>query len=210
MGDDGLLVFDEVSREVLLIGEDGNQWRSFPLAYPAAESSVALSRIGQLGLAEGGGVWALRSDKAELAAFTRDGILKRSIDLASRLPYPAAAYTKFQWDGDQLFLLEYSQGAILYGDKEAQRFKRLSLAGSSGLSAPEVQDFAIDSAGNLLLLTADSRAVLVTRGNSGQRESIELDLPGSLAGKRLGCRPGGSGFVVWARDGGIVWLCTVN
>lgn len=203
-----LYVFDEASREVLVIGSDGNQNASFPLAYPVNGQALALSRVGHL-LPGADGLWALLPDRSELARFDRRGTLKESLALGKELPYPAASYSRAQrLDDGTLLLLDHNQGAVLYRAPGATGYRRLGLEKPSGVEGlPALQDFAADSAGRILLLTAgELGAVLLTRGGGGYQSS-NVQLPPALNGKRLACRPCGRGFAVWARDGGIVWLC---
>jgi hypothetical protein len=211
VGRDGMLqVFDEVSRELLVIGNDGNQLRSFPLAYPDGAQPVALSRIGHIALDEAEGVWALLPDRAVLASFDDKGAYVRKLSLDALAQYAAATFSRCQWEGGKLFLLDFNQGAVLYGQPEPGKLRRLLLSKPKDIdAAPQAQDFAVDGAGRVLLLTTnrDDPALLLSPGASGYASSF-VDLPAGLVGKRLGCRAAPGGYIVWNREGGIVCLCT--
>jgi hypothetical protein len=210
IGHHGLLqVFDEISRELLEIGIDGNQVRSYPLAYPDGGQAVALSRIGHLTLDGSLSVWALLPDRAAQANFDAKGSFVEHFDLATLLPYGGAIFSRAQWSGDKLFVLDFNQGAVLYGLPNTGQMRRLLLAKPKDIdAAPLAQDFAVDAGGRVLLLTTDKQhpALLLSPGTSGYASSY-VDLPVSLVGKRMGCRPAPGGYIVWDREGGIVCLC---
>ena len=66
---------------------------------------------------------------------------------------------------------------------------------------PALQDFAVDSAGNVLLVTHhdETPLYLLTPSEAGyQSHPVNLNLPSGQ--KRLACRWSGGMFILWTRD----------
>lgn len=202
--DGGLLVFDEAAQRVYAVAEDGNIGRSFELAYPVgAGSSIALSRVSNLATGPLGNLWVMLTAQGKFASFDRSGRFVEEHDLSSLLPYDPAIYTRASLLPDgSLFVLEYSQGAILYSRPGTSQFNRIRIDKAEGVDhAPVLQDFAVDSSGIILAATYDTSRplVLLTPATSGYTaHSLALELPVSTP--RLACRQSKGKFIVWLRD----------
>ncbi|MBN2083201.1 hypothetical protein JW859_13465 [bacterium] len=199
-----LLVFDEAAHKVFFIGADGNISRGVDLAYPSSGGTLlALSRVGDLAVGGSDVIWAMLPETNTLAGFDLAGNYVTSLALGELLPYAPAIYTRAQLFPDgSLYLLEYHQGAVIYrhGPDGAYRRLRLNTA-DGGTVLPELQDFAVDDAGNVLLVTHDEQSPLqlLTPGGAGYAaHPVDLDLPGG--NNRLACRWSGGMFILWTRD----------
>lgn len=201
---DQLLVFDEAAHKIFFIGADGNISKGIDLAYPTSSGSlVALSRVGNLALGASDVIWASLPEYGALAGFDFSGNHVVSLDLAAMLPYASAIYTRAQVLPDgSLYVLDYHQGAVLYRQGTQGPYRRLRLESSpEPVVAPALQDFAVDSSGNVLLVTHrdDTPLQLLTPGDSGyQAHPVNLSLPSGQ--KRLACRWSGGMFILWTRD----------
>jgi len=199
-----LLVFDEAAHKVFFIGADGNITKGVDLAYPAEGGSLlALSRVGDLAAGAGRVIWATLPERGVLAAFDYDGNHVVSLELAAMLPYQPAVYTRAQVLSDaSIYVLEYHQGAVLYRRGAQGAYHRLRLnQPEDSVVVPALQDFAVDDAGNVLLVThSDSTPLqLLTPGPNGyQAHPVNLDLPSGR--RRLACRWSGGMFILWTRD----------
>lgn len=202
--DGNLLVFDEAAHKVFFIGPDGNISRGIDLAYPGEDGALlALSRVGDLTLGTSSVIWASLPEQGVLAGFDYDGNHVTSLNLAGMLPYDPAVYTRTQMLSDgSLFVLEYHQGAVLYRRGSEGSFRRLRLAAADGeVAAPVLQDFAVDEAARVLLVThsEDAPLAMLIPAEDGYRSHpVDLDLPGGH--RRLACRRSAGMFIVWTRD----------
>jgi hypothetical protein len=202
--DGNLLVFDEAAHKVFFIGPDGNIFRGVDLAWPAADGQLlALSSVGDLTLGASNVIWATLPERGVLAGFDRDGNHAATLDLAALLPYDPAVYTRAQLLSDgSLFVLEYHQGAVLYRRGSQGAFRRLRLAApQDGVTVPALQDFAVDDAGRVLLVTHSEQTpltMLLPSDGGYQSHPVNLDLPGGH--RRLACRWSAGMFIVWTRD----------
>jgi hypothetical protein len=138
-----------------------------------------------------------------LASFDSEGQHQGDLDLAKLLPYPSATYTRAQLLPDgSLFVLDYLQGAVLYRRGASGQFHRLRLGEQpSGVAAPQVQDFAANDAGNMLIATYSESAPLVLldyEGDGYHSHALEIKLP--VGGSRLACRQSRGKYIVWSRD----------
>jgi hypothetical protein len=155
-------------------------------------------------------IWALLPERGEFVCFNSAGTQTSRVSFTDELPYPGALYTRAQFGGnDSLFVMDYTQGAILYrkdGDEQFRRLRPIGPEKDSGVDAmPALQDFAVDAGGNILATTYDSAKplLLLTPGKSGyDSRKIDIGLP---KGSHLASvRYGRGQFVVWLRDTAFV------
>ncbi|MDQ3023362.1 MAG: hypothetical protein M3R04_03090 [bacterium] len=227
---DGLLVFDEEEHHVFRVDPDGNFSKGIDLAVPEGTSTpIAAARIGGLSLTDDGSMWAMLSDRMQFAHFDGRGKLLGSLDLDRLLPYNGT-YVRGQVTSDgTVYVLDYSQGAVLYrppavgsgavpalskGQRpEAAATKpapfrrvRLSEKDSAFDAAPTVQDFAVLDDGTMLVATTDARRPLLLLSKTGKGRSarpVSLQLGGAT---RLSIRASRGKFIVWAGDASVVFV----
>jgi len=148
-----------------------------------------------------------------LASFDAEGQHQGDLDLTKLLPYPSATYTRAQLLPDgSLFVLDYLQGAVLYRRGASGQFHRLRLGEQAAeVAVPQVQDFAADDSGNMLIATYSESAplVLLTYERDGYHShSLEIKLP--VGGSRLACRQSRGKYIVWSRDRPFVLVLQVH
>ena len=208
-----LLVFDSASLNLFRIELDGNIGKAVKLAYPAASGAIALSQISGLSLDAKGQLWAMLTAQGKLACFDREGVFIEELDLNALLPYKPACYTRAAWLPDgTLFLLDYSQGAILYRRPGEQSFRRVRLDAPEDVdAAPVLQDFAVDDLGNLLAVTtASSQPVMLLTPNTEGYTAHRLNVPLPEGSNRLACRWSNGRFIVWLRDQPLVCVLELS
>lgn len=200
-----LLVFDEAEHQLFRIASDGNIGSGVNLAYAPSpsEPALAVARLGGL-FPVAKGVWALLYDKGVLARFARDGSLEERIDLASALGrgdlQPARAQ---EGPPGSLFLMDYSQGSILYRLAATEAFRRISLPFEAGDGAilPWLQDFAVDASGRILAATSSSKSpllLLLPQRDGYRAHPLKLSLPQNE--NRIAVRCSAGKYILWTRD----------
>lgn len=208
-----LLVFDEADHKVFFISPDGNISQGIDLAFPSDDGLLALSRIGDLAYGANKMIYALLPERGVIALFDRKGNHQESLDLAALLPYSNGLYSRLGVLADgSLFVMDYSQGAVLYRRGAAQGFRRLRLSDTAEAQvAPTLQDFAVDEAGNVLIATTDTTNPLLLLDNSEDGyHSHALDLKLPAGSQRLACRYSGGKYIVWSRDRPYVIVLQVH
>jgi hypothetical protein len=208
-----MLVFDAASLNLYRVELDGNIGKAVKLAYPAASGAIALSQLSGLSLDAQGRLWAMLTAEGKLAGFDRNGIFTEELDLTTLLPYTPACYTRSAWLPDgTLFLLDYSQGAILYRNPGEQAFRRVRLDAPEGVdAAPVLQDFAVDDRGHILAVTtASSQPVMLLTPSSAGYTAHRLNVPLPTGSNRLACRWSNGRFIVWLRDQPLVCILELS
>ena len=208
-----ILAFDAASLNLYRVGLDGNIGKSVKLAYPSGHGAIALSQLSGLSLDSKGQIWVMLTASGKLACFDRDGQYTEELDLARLLPYSPACYTRSAWLNDgTLFLLDFSQGAILYRKPGETSFRRVRLDVPDGVdAAPVLQDFAVDDQGNILAATADSdKPVMLLTPSSSGYTAHRLNVPLPDGGNRLACRWSNGRFIVWLRDQPFVCVLEIS
>jgi hypothetical protein len=208
-GDGYLLVFDESERQLFRIASDGNIGTGVNLCYAArpADPPLALARVGGL-IPAPSGVWAVLSDKAALARFSRDGTMTEAVDLRSALQLePLTAVRVQQSKPGSLYLLNYEQGTIHYRGNAYEEFRRIivPLDKEQDALTPWVQDFAVDDQGRILVATASASRplMLLLPEKSGYRaHPLKLALPPGE--HRIAVRWCAGKYIMWTRDNPIV------
>lgn len=212
--DRSIWVFDEAAHRVFQIAPDGNFTRSINLAYEFADGRVlALSRVGDLDIGKDNLLWVLLPDRGTITAFDKDGGMVDQVYLQKLLPWPDAVYARTaNLDDGSMFVLDYHQGAVLYRHGHERDFHRLILSRPDGVdSVPGVQDFAVDEDGNVMIATyANGGEIyfLEPRGENYASRRVELQLPEGE--HRLACRYSNGRFIVWLRDGQLVYVLEVR
>ncbi|MCC7479865.1 hypothetical protein IT575_15605 [bacterium] len=227
-GDD-ILVFDEAEQAVFEVEPDGNFSKGLTLAYETGSGkTVALSKVGDLAwqpelrggealpVSKGYLTWAMLPERGEFACFNGKGKQVSVMSLANLLPYESAMYTRAQWGPNKaLFVLDYSQGAVLYQRGGSGAFRRIRVlapplapdgAEFKITAAPTLQDFAVDEDGNIIAATTDEKKALMlltpgAKGYDSRRIDLKLKDPG-----RLAVRYSRGRFVVWQRETAEVLL----
>ena len=203
-GSAGLLVFDEAEHKLFTIGADGNIESGVDLAYSAGGGqALALASVGDLSRAADGTLFALLPQRNVLAGFDPAGRMTSSIDLGKALPYASAVYSRTQLLPDgSLFVLDFHQGGVVYRRGAEGPYRRISLGTPAGLSAaPQVQDFAADDSGNVMLATYNPEAplMLLTPGAQGYGgHAVDLQL--IRAPHRISLRYSRGTFILWIRE----------
>jgi hypothetical protein len=210
---DAMLVFDAASLNLYQVELDGNIGKAVKLAYPAGSGAIALSQLSGLSLDAQGRLWAMLTAEGKLAGFDSNGKFAQELDLSALLPYTPACYTRSAWLPDgTLFLLDYSQGAILYRKPGEQSFRRVRLDAPEGVdAAPVLQDFAVDSSGNLLAVTtASSQPVMLLTPSAAGYTAHRLNVPLPVGSNRLACRWSNGRFIVWLRDQPLICVLELS
>jgi hypothetical protein len=208
-----MLVYDAATLNLFRIELDGNIGRSVKLAYPAGDGAIALSQLSGLSLDAQGRLWVMLTANNKLACFGSNGEFKEELDLSRQLPYAPACYTRSAWLGDgTLFLLDYSQGAILYRKPGESSFRRVRLEVPAGVdAAPVLQDFAVDDRGNILAVTtASSQPVMLLTPSSAGYTAHRLNVPLPAGSNRLACRWSNGRFIIWLRDQPLVCILELS
>lgn len=203
-GSAGLLVFDEAEHKLFTMAPDGNIETGVDLAYSAeAGSSLALARVSDLTRGADGTLFALLPQRNVLAGFDPEGRMLSRLDLAQALPFKHAIYSRAQVLSDgSLFVLDYHQGGVVYRHGTQGQYRRLSLGTPAGLgAAPQVQDFAADDVGNVMLATYNPEAplMLLTPGAQGY-DGHAVDLQLMRAPHRISIRFSRGTFILWIRE----------
>jgi hypothetical protein len=221
---DDVLIFDEAEGKLFEVEPDGNFNEGVKLAFkvPGSANSIALPTVGDicwqakvvnnvaLPPSKGYLVWAMLPERGELACFNSAGAQISAMAFNSLLPYEDAIYTRAQFAADgSLFVMDYLQGAVIYrrgGESQFRRLRPVPLDKASGAeAAPQLQDFAVDSAGIILAASTDSAKplLLLTPGKQGY-DSRKVDLGLPKGEHRIGVRYGRGKFIVWLRDTPLV------
>ncbi len=212
-GGGNIMVFDAASLNLYRVELDGNIGKSVKLAYPSGNGAIALSQLSGLSLDSQGRIWAMLTAAGKLACFNRDGEFTEELDLRQQLPYSPACYTRSAWLRDgTLFLLDFSQGAILYRKPSEASFRRVRLDAPEGVdAAPVLQDFAADDRGNILAVTtASSQPVMLLTPSATGYTAHRLNVPLPTGGNRLACRWSNGRFIVWLRDQPLVCILELS
>jgi hypothetical protein len=206
----GVIVFDEAERHVFRVALDGNFSKGIDLGVieAADDPPISAARIGALSIAGDGSLWAMLAGKDWLTHFDERGKQLGHVDLADELG-SRGVYARAQVLADgTLYLLDYSQGAIMYRPPGQPKFRRVKVSDPHGAfeTQPAVQDFAALDDGTLLVATTDDRRPLLLlspAANGRTSRPIALQLGDA---RRLSVRASRGKFIVWASDSPVVFV----